>query len=72
MQLSNCGAIGGHSGSHAAVYGHAPALTQIARRAGGDDVFPGSAAAPAAGNDMIKRQIMLGAAVLANEPVPQK
>jgi hypothetical protein len=47
-------------------------LLEIARRAGSDDVVPGRAAAARAGHDVVEREIVLVAAILALEAVAQE
>ena len=53
---------------HAGFFRHAPAFFEIARAAGGDDIFPSGAATGAARNDMVKGQIIGRAAILAEKP----
>src|SRR5690606_39804275 len=50
----------------------AAALFHVAGRAGGDDVLPGRLAAQAAGHDVVERQMLGAAAVLAGEAVAQE
>ena len=50
----------------------APALLQIARRAGGGDILPRRAPAEAARDDMIEGQILARPAILAREAVAQE
>src|SRR5690348_11089923 len=60
---------------HAALRRDAVALEQVAARAGGDDVFPGGAAAARARHNMVEGQIMrweVVAAILADEAVAQE
>ena len=59
-------------GLHLGVAWHAPAFGEIAGRAGCHDIFPRRASALRAGDDVIKRQVLASAAVLALEPVAQK
>jgi hypothetical protein len=48
-----------------------PAFFSVARRAGGDKVFPGMPAAPVTGDDMVDRKVQrLPAAILAGISVP--
>src|SRR5712671_746306 len=47
-------------------------LAQIARRTGGDHVFPGGMAALAARDDVIEGEIVVGRAILADEAVAQE
>src|ERR1700748_1889472 len=48
------------------------ALAQVARRTGGDDVFPGGLAAFAARDDVIEGEVVRGKAILADEAVAQE
>ena len=48
------------------------ALPQVARRTGGDDVDPGRVAAARARHEMVERQVVARAAILARETVAQK
>src|SRR5438445_6585575 len=48
------------------------ALAQIARRAGGDDIFPGGLAAFAARDDVIEGEVVMRVTVLADEAVAQE
>src|SRR6185312_6037193 len=48
------------------------ALAQIARRAGGDDIFPGGLAALAARDDVVEGEVVMRVAVLADEAVAQE
>jgi hypothetical protein len=50
----------------------APALFEVARRTGGDDIFPGGPPALRAGNDMVEGEIAQLAAILAGELVAQE
>src|SRR5947207_14595262 len=47
-------------------------LAQIARRTRGDHIFPGGLAAFAARDDVIEGEIVVGAAILANEAIAQE
>src|SRR5260370_5416442 len=60
---------------HPALLGQAAALQEVARRAGGDDVVPGRAAAARARHDVIEGQIVRRvrlAAILTAEAVAQE
>ncbi len=57
---------------HVRLRRHEPAFLQIAWRAGRNDIFPGCLSSGAAGNDMVKCQIVRLTAILALEPVAQK
>src|SRR5205814_566773 len=48
------------------------AFSQIAWRAGGDDVFPGGLAAFAARDDVVEGEIVVRRTILADEPVAQE
>ena len=57
---------------HAGVMGQVPALAQVARRACRDDVVPAGLAAPRARDQVVEGQVVLAAAVLAEEAVTQE
>ena len=57
---------------HAGIIGHAAALSQIAGRAGGDDVRPAGPATARARDDVIKGQLIASAAIDALEAVAQE
>ena len=50
----------------------APALFQVAWRAGSDDILPGRAAALGARDDMVEGQVAVRSAILAGEAVAQE
>ena len=50
----------------------AAAFLEIARRAGGGDVFPAGAPAQPARDNMIESEVLRGAAILAGETIAQK
>jgi len=51
---------------------HQPALLEVARRTGGDDILPGGQPAPRAGDDVIEGQFLRRAAILALEAIAQE
>src|SRR3546814_4839677 len=57
---------------HPRLFGGPPALFEIARRAGGDDILPRRTAALRAGDDMIEGEIAVRPAILAGELVAQE
>ena len=57
---------------HADLMRQPSALEQIARRAGGDDVFPRRASAARARDHVIEGQVVVVAAILALEAVAQE
>src|SRR5690606_24934655 len=57
---------------HLGVRGHQPTLPEIAGRAGGHDVLPRRRATATAGHDMVEGQVLMRAAILALETVPQE
>ena len=62
-------------GEHAGLVRQLAAFEQVARRARGDDVFPGRAAAARTGDDVIKGEVVGGAgavAVLALKAIAQE
>src|SRR5690606_20788152 len=57
---------------HLRVPWHQPALPEVARRAGSDDVLPGGSPAAPARNHVVEGQILMSAAILALEAVAQE
>src|SRR5881409_1741180 len=61
-----------HKRLHVRLLRGAPALLHVARRARGEDVLPRGLAAQPPGRDVVERQMLRAAAVLAREAVAQK
>lgn len=72
MQILHCWCEGALRGEHIHLFGQFISLAQVAGRAGGDHVFPCRRPTFGAGDDVIECQILVAAAILARESIPQK
>jgi hypothetical protein len=72
LKLPACRADRGDVEAHLGFLRRPPAFAQVARCAGGRDIFPGRAAAIGARDNMIEGQIIADATILALETIPQE
>jgi hypothetical protein len=72
LQLPTGRADGFQVQRHRGLPGRAPAFTQVAGSARGDDILPCRAATLGTRHDVVERQVAPAPAILAFEPVPQE